>query len=167
MTTRSFWIKRENDWKYINICLLTKWEIVRVPNLVNIFVNINDVVVYPSSKTDTHFIFDFAVLREKWFGFLGNTSFECDCIALEDACMDNQLKALNHYSSTSNSILRQCLFTQDLVIYITPDWKPRTTNHPEKLEVIETYIISDIHKTTYGDQGEPKSSWIVENNNES
>lgn len=149
---RNFWCKQENGWKYINIGLISKLEIIKIDNLIDVHVKINDVWVHPSSATDTHFVFDFEVLRKSWFECLGNTSNECDLIALETACMEAQLKALNHYATTPTKELRKCLFTQDLTVYITPEWRPKTKDHADKLEVLETYYMSDVHKKTYGSE---------------
>ena len=151
--SRKMYIKAENSWKYINLGLLTKWEVERVPNLVDVRLMINDVVVKASSKTDTHVIFDFAVLRNKWFELLGNTSEECRLIALEDACMYAQLKAIEHYTKTPKEILRGSIFAdgQELTIYIVPLWKSRVDKVPNKLAMDEYYVVSDVHKDTYKD----------------
>ena len=66
--------------------------------------------------------------------------------------MEAQLKALNHYATTPTKELRKCLFTQDLTVYITPEWRPKTKDHADKLEVLETYYMSDVHKKTYGSE---------------
>lgn len=143
---RAYWVKAENDWKYINIAMVARWEVVRISNLVNIEIKINDITIKPSSKTDTHFIFDFAKLRSDWFDLMGNTPVECDLLALENACFEAQMKGYTHYSSTDKKILRGCLFTPELIIYFVPQWKPRTQNHPHRLEMTEHYIVSNIHK---------------------
>jgi hypothetical protein len=150
--SHTIYVKQENNWKYIFIKLIRKWEIKRLPDLVDVKIKINNIMVKPSSKTDTHFIFDFPKLREKWFNLIGNTPAECDLIALEDACMYNQLVAINHYKFLPKDLLQGTLFADgEFTIVYEPEWKNRTKPSANKLEVIETYCVSDIHKTTYND----------------
>lgn len=148
---RTFWCKQENSWKYINIACVCKWTIKRVANLVGITVLINKTPVRCSSKTDQEFVFDFGLLREKWFDSPGTTPYECALVVLEDACMCAQLKALHHFAQAPRELLEHSIFTEQLEIYIIPEWKPRTSGHPDKLEIDEEYIVSDIHKNTYND----------------
>ncbi len=147
---RITYAKLENLWKHINVGLIKQWKVERLPNLINIFVIVNGVRVYPSSKTDQYFIFNFPTLREKWFDLLGNTTAECDLMALEDACMYAQLQAIEHYKKTPKEVMKGCLFTQDLTINWMPEWKSRTKNdNVNKIMIVEQYIISDIHRDTY------------------
>jgi hypothetical protein len=149
---RTFWCKQENSWKYINVACVCKWTIKRVANLVGITVLINKTPVRCSSKSDQEFVFDFSTLREKWFDSPGTTPYECALVVLEDACMCAQLKALHHFSQAPRELLERSIFTEQLEIFIIPEWKPRTTGHPDKLEIDEEYIVSDIHKNTYKDE---------------
>lgn len=141
--------KAENDWKYINMGLINRWEIRRVPDLKTVQVKINDITIEPSSTTDTHIIYDFGKLRKQWFELIGNTPAECNLIALEDACFYAQLKALNHYSKHPNKEeLRECVFTPELTIFIKPVWD-YSPKPPTIIEIDEYYVTSDIHKETY------------------
>lgn len=146
---RTTYAKKENEWKYVNTSLVRKWQVKREANLINLGIKINNVLIRPSSKTETHFVFDFGALRKKWFELLGETSYECDLMALEDACMYAQLSAITHFSKTPKELLRTSLFTDGMTIVFVPEWKARTTNNPTRLEVQETFCISDIHKQTY------------------
>ena len=147
--TRSTFVRLDTNWKYVNVGMVCNWKVLKVPNLVKIAVKINEVLVYPSEVTDDHFIFDFGSLRKSWFEMLGNTSRECDLLALEDACMYAQLTALHHYSQSPKDVLRGSIFTEDMSIFFVPEWKPRTKDHPNKLEIVEEHVVSDIHKQTY------------------
>jgi len=146
---RTIFIKEQNAWKYINVSLIRKWKILRTTNLIDLTVKINDVIVKPSEKTDTHFIFNFPELRARWFDLLGVTSAECDLLALEEACMFGQLAALSHYAQVPKQDMKGSLFTQDLTIIFVPEWKSRTRQHASMLECEEEYFISDIHNQTY------------------
>lgn len=147
---RITYAKLENLWKHINVGLIKQWKVERVPNLVDIYVIINGVKVKPSSKTEQHFIFNFPILREKWLDLMGNTTAECDLMALEDACMYAQLQALEHYKKVPKEVMRGSIFTKDLNINWIPLWKSRTKNDEiTKIMITEQYIISDIHRDTY------------------
>jgi hypothetical protein len=149
---RTIWVKAENYFKYVNIALIRKWKIERnIPNVIDVQISINRVLIKPSEKTDQHFIFDFPTLRSRWFDLLGNTTTECDLLALEDLCMLKQLEAIGHYAQVPKEMLRGSLFTNELEIVFVPIMKERTRGIPKntKLEVIEEYFISDIHKKTY------------------
>ena len=148
---RRTWVKYENSWKYINVCMIRDWKIKRVPNLTDLQVSINGVSIKPSSKNDQYFVFNFPTLRAKWFELLGQTSIECDLIALEDACMYNQLAAIGQYSQVPKASMKGSLFTNELNIVFQPVWKTRSKQHASKLEVIEEYYISDVHRNTYKD----------------
>jgi hypothetical protein len=151
MKTRITYAKQENNWKYINVSLIKKWKIKRVPNLTDITVLINCVKIKCSSKNDDYFIFDFPKLRADWFELMGESERECDLIALEEACMYNQLCAINHFSQVPKELMKGTLFTDQLMIFIIPQWKERThpSQHANKLEIEEIYFVSDIHKETY------------------
>ena len=140
-------IKQENDWKYINVGLVHRWEFPRKAN-VTYTVTINNIKIDPSSTTDDLFIYDFAELRKQWFDMLGNTSRECDLLALEDACYYSQLQALNHYAkNTSNETLRKCIFTNELTIFVKPQWSNDVKE--KRIEFNEFYVPSDVHVDTY------------------
>ena len=146
---RAAFSKRENDWKYINVGLINRWEIQRTPALASVEVKINDVVIKPSSITDSHFIYDFEVLRKQWYDLVGNDKEECNLIALEDACFYAQLQAINHYGKyTTQEELRKSVFTADLVIYIRPSWV-RGQVPQDRVEIDEYYLTSDVHEETY------------------
>jgi hypothetical protein len=147
--SRSTWIRKENNWKYNNVSMVQKWKVLKVSNLVQMAVKINDIMVYPSNITDNHFEFDFSDLRKKWFELLGETTRECDLLALEDACMYAQLQSLHFYAKTPKQILQSSIFTDGMTILFVPEWKPRTNNNPTKLEILEDYIVSDVHKDVY------------------
>lgn len=147
---RNVSIKEENQWKYINVGLVTRWDIKRHDSLDSVTVSINDVVIEPSSITDTHFVYDFEVLRKQWFELLGNTTRECDLIAVEDACYYSQLQALNHYGKTSrNEDLRRSIFTADLTIFMRPVWLKHAQTRPSIIDAVEHYLTSDVHAETY------------------
>lgn len=148
---RRTWVKLENSWKYINICMIRDWKVKRVPNLIDLTVSINDVMIKPSSKTDQYFVFHFPTLRAKWFELLGQTPAECDMIALEDACMYNQLVSIGQYSKVPKASMKGSLFTSELTIFFAPVWKTRSRQLASKLEVIEEYFISDVHRERYSD----------------
>jgi len=145
---RSIYIRAENKWKYTNLALVSMWQIPKsqVVNAQKMRININGVLIKPSSETPTHYIYDFAKLRAKWMDLLGMTEGECDLVALEEALTYNQLSAMKHYTLTRTQ-LRGAVFSQELDICWAIEWKPRAPI-PKQFEVIEDYYISDIHKTT-------------------
>jgi len=149
---RTIWIKAENLFRYINVSLIRRWKVLRsIPSIIDVTVHINGVAVKPSEKTDKYWIFDFPTLRSRWFDLLGNTSSECDLLALEELCMYKQLVAIGHYGQVPKELLKGALFTDDLTIVFIPQLKERAKQLPSstKLEVIEEYFISDVHKSTY------------------
>lgn len=148
---RTTYVKAQNEWKYINIAVIINWKVKRVPNLTALLVKINDVLVKPSNTTDEYFEFDLPTMREQWFNLIGDTPRECDLLALEDACMFNHLKAIQSYTTAPKDVLSGTMFTDDLTIIFVPVWKPRIPANQlaDKLEIHETYVISDVHKQTY------------------
>ena len=151
LKTRTSYVKAENRYKYINKSLVRKWVIDRKtnPSLHKLYLSINGVKLKPSLEDDTKFVFDFPEMRNKWFELLGNTPRENQLLALEDACMFSQLKAVEHFSTVSKQEFRGNLFpNEDLVIYFEPILN--RNQYPKHIEFEETYVISDVHFETYG-----------------
>jgi hypothetical protein len=147
---RKVYIRRENEWKYINISYFLEWRVKRCNNMMGCTALFNGLEVKWSSKTDTHFIFDFRKIREIWFDYLGMTETECKYIQLEDMCMAGQLEAMGHYSIPID-LANGCIFSTWFTLYIIPIWKPRTkeVTDVKVIEVEEEYVVSNIHKTTH------------------
>ena len=149
--SRGAYIKYENEWKYIYMSCVHKWCVKRIPEIQNIDLYINGVMIKPSSTTAEHFIYDFGVLRKKWFDLLGSTPAENDLLAVEDLCMYNQLRAVEHYNKAPKELLNSSMFVKDVEIFFKPQFKSSLKQHqiPLHLEIDEYYLVSDIHKTTY------------------
>ena len=146
--TRTTYVKLENGWKYIHQAMVRKWSVLKDPSISKCTIQINGVDVRPSKETDKEWIFTFPLLRKKWFDLLGCTSNECDLLSLEDACMSAQLQGMNHYQSSPLESIRGCLFTPQLTIVFMPQLKKGAKEIPKRIEIVEQYLISDIHKTS-------------------
>lgn len=145
--TRTTYVKLENKWKYIHQALVKKWVINKKDNAIaNLVVNINGIDVRPSKVTDTEIIFNFKTLRAKWLELLGQTPTECDLMALEDECEVAQLQAMSHYDETPLDVIRGCLFTPSFTIHFLPEYTKKGKDVQPRIEVQETYIISDAQK---------------------
>jgi hypothetical protein len=149
--SRGAYIKYENAFKYIYVSCVHKWCIKRTPEIQNIALYINNVMIKPSSTTKDHFIYDFGVLRKKWFDLLGNTPAENDLLAVEDLCMYNQLRAVEHYELAPKDLLFSSIFVKDIEIFFVPQFKStvKPNQIPAHIEMEEYYLVSDIHKKTY------------------
>ena len=145
---RHIYIRAENKWKHTNLALVRGWKVIKMPNMIGATLSIDGVQVKPTKETNTTFDFDFRQLRAKWVDLLGMTPAECDMIALEETITLNQLTAMQHYKMVTLPKLRGAIFTQNLDIIFAFEYKQRTNAFP-KVEVIEEYYISDIHKQTY------------------
>ena len=147
---RQIYIRAENQGKYTNLALVRKWSVPKLPNMIGVTICVNNVNVHmrPSKETPTAYEFDFRVLRPKWADLLGMTPGECDLVALEELLTVNQLTAMQHYKLVSLKKLRGAVFTKDLDLVFHFDYKPRTVV-PARVEVVEEYYVSDIHKQTY------------------
>jgi len=142
---RTNFVKRDANYRYLAQALISKWKIPRYPSIDKLLIYINNVEVRPSSTTDTHFIFDWKKLRNKWFDLLGMTPNECDLMALEDALEAAQLTCFEHYSNTPLEDIRGCLFTPQLHILFKPVWK-RGKPLVTEIEIEETYVLSDVRR---------------------
>lgn len=142
---RKIYIRKENNWKYINISFFLEWRIRRQPNMIGCKVIFNGIEVKCTNKTDTYYEYNFKKIREKWFDCLGMTELECQLIALEDICMVGQLESKKDFTIPID-LAKGCIYSKNLMIYILPEWKARTTDHSTILEVEEEYVVSDIHK---------------------
>ena len=144
---RKTYIRRENQWKYINTSFFYEWRVLRQHNMIGCLVQFNGIDVFPSKVTDQYFEFNFKKIRERWFECLGMTETECKLIALEDSCMTGQLEAKFDYT-IPYELAKGCVFSKRFEIYVKPKWKERTTDHHKVafLEIEEEYVVSDIQK---------------------
>ena len=138
----------EKKFKYTNNSLFTYLKVKR-PNLTNkknkitnIKLVINDVEIKPTSITDDFWIWDVYIIRNNIRDLFPESEEEVLMKRLESTLVYNGLRAIQFYNGLTHDELSNTIFTLELDIYFSFI----AINSPKYLDIIETYIQSDIQK---------------------
>jgi hypothetical protein len=133
---------------YKNTCLLKSIKIKRSRELRKVSIVINSVELQPSHTTETHFIFDFKVIREKCRNSEGETPEENDLIALEQALVYNQLVAIRYYTIVPVENFKNSVFTSALQIGFKPTFYVAKTHRNENTKDRFVEVEEEVYKST-------------------
>jgi hypothetical protein len=138
----------EKKFKYTNNSLFTQLKVKR-PNLSNkknkisnIKLVINDVEIKPTTTTDNFWIWDVYTIRNDIRDLFPETDEEVLLKRLETTLVYNGLRAIQFYNGLTHDELSNSIFSLELDIY----FNFTAINSPKYLDIIETYLQSDIRK---------------------
>ena len=138
----------EKKFKYTNTSLFTYLKVKR-PKVTNkkneitiIKLVINEVEINPTSITDDFWIWDVYIIRNNIRELFPETDQEVLLKRLESTLVYNGLRAIQFYNGLKHDDLANSIFTLEIDIY----FKFNAINNPKYLDIIETYIQSDIRK---------------------
>ena len=139
MNTKERSIKsyKKEEYAYKNTSCIKSITINRPRNVKYMLLAINGVTIEPSSATPSSWTWDFKVIREKIRDLFGETKHETNLLALETTFTYNSLKAIQHYTLTSEE-LKSSVFTSGLIVQFVP-----SSPSAEILEGNEIVYISD------------------------
>lgn len=148
LKTRDTRVYQEKKFKYTNQSLFTNIQVKR-PKLTNnknkisnIKLVINDVYIKPTSITDEFWIWDVNTIRNNFRELFPESEEEVSFKRLENTFVYNGLRAIQFYSGISHEDLANSIFTLELDI----SFDFIAINTPKYLDMIETYVTSDIRK---------------------
>ena len=149
MHLRDTRVYSEKNFKYTNQCLFTRLKVKRPQltnkknKITNIKLVINDIELKPTSIHDDFWIWDVYQLRNDIRDLFPETEQDVSLKRLESTFVYNGLKAIQFYNGLTHNELSNSIFTIDLEMY----FKFTAINSPKYLDIIETYIQSDIRKS--------------------
>lgn len=143
-STREFKCHQNENYKFKNTSLFTSLKVKTVKGIV-VHLVINGVKFSYTKSTNKFYVFDIAVIRNICRDSLGMTEEENNLIRLENTFGYNSLSAMSHYKTIPIDTLNNSIFSEDLEIRFELEGK----NLPQTIEVVETYIVSDVHRETY------------------
>lgn len=148
LNVRDTRVYAEKKFKYTNNSLFTRLKVKR-PNLSNkknkisnIKLIINDVEIKPTSISDDFWIWDVYTLRNDIRDLFPETDEEVLLKRIENTFVYNGLRAIQFYNGLTHDELANSIFSLELDIY----FNFTAINSPKYLDIIETYIQSDIRK---------------------